>query len=391
MKRILGVFLTVALLVSMTLPIASAAGTPTVSISSGEAKPGESVTLTVSIKDNPGLAAYKIYFYFDTSVFTTYAIRAAGAFGESGGLIENSIAIAKSNGRYDGAVGKDGALAFWYNNSGLNTTNDGEIMKIAFRVPEKIDAGKYTIGIGYSVVDTCDENGDLVALNTMDGTITVIGEAGTQPPAQSEDPKPSDPPTVPEAPRFPDVQGHWAQAYIEKAADLGLILGNELGLYMPDKTMSRAECVTILWRACGSPKATKAATFTDLDPNQKWYHEAVAWSAENGIIMGTGDGTTFSPGDNVNRDQLATILHRMAGEPTGKEGMFTSVYDARFSDSDQIASWAKRGLYWTISEDIYCGVNAEYVENNTLEPGAPALRSQIAVMIVRFLDKQGGK
>lgn len=386
MKRILGVLVTVALLVSMTLPIASAAGTPTVSISSGEVEPGGTVTLTVSIQDNPGLAVYMLYIYYDTSVFEVdpdLDIESAGRF-VAGGLIRNSIATAKANGRYEGTAGKDGVLALWYNGSGVNTTTDGQMLTVTMKAKTNAANGNYAISLGYSEADTINQDREKVALQTISGTVKVSGGSGTTPPEQTEEST-----TQPETPRFPDAVGHWAQAYIEKAAELGLILGNEYGMYMPDKTMTRAECVTILWRACGSPTPTKAATFTDLDPNQKWYHEAVAWAAETGVVKGTGDGTTFSPNDNVNRDQLATILHRMAGSPTGMESMLTSVYDAQFIDSGAIASWAKSGLYWTVFQEIYCGVNSEYV-GNTLAPEAPALRSQIAVMIVRYLEDQGG-
>lgn len=388
MKRFFGVLLTVALLVSMTLPIASAAGAPTVSISSGQVEPGETVTLTVSIEDNPGLAACMIYVYYDTSVFTVNpqsGVRAAGDFASSGNVIGNSIATAKANGRYDGAAGKDGVLALWYNGSGLNTDGDGAMLTVKMTAKNSAANGSYPVSIGYSTENTRNEKREKVTLTAVSGTVNLT--VGSDESKSDVTPETPIPPEV-EVPVFPDAQGHWAQEYIEKAAELGLILGNEYGMYMPDNTMSRAECVTILWRACGSPKATKAAAFTDLDPNQKWYHEAVAWSAENGVIKGTGDGTTFDPLGTVNRDQLATILHRMAGSPTPTDAnqiLAQSLYN-NYPDSAEIADWAREGLYWSVYNKIYCGENSVEIANG-LKPTAAANRAQIAVMIVRYLEQ----
>ena len=62
---------------------------------------------------------------------------------------------------------------------------------------------------------------------------------------------------------FQDVAGHWAETFIQQSADRKLVQGYN-GLYRPDDSMSRAELVTILWRAMGEPEPVKAASFTDL-------------------------------------------------------------------------------------------------------------------------------
>ena len=63
-------------------------------------------------------------------------------------------------------------------------------------------------------------------------------------------------------------------------------------LFAPDKTMTRAMVVTVLWRNAGSPKGGEAE-FVDVEPGQ-WYTEAVAWAAENSIVNGVGEGR-FAP------------------------------------------------------------------------------------------------
>ena len=99
-----------------------------------------------------------------------------------------------------------------------------------------------------------------------------------------------------------------------------------------------------------------------------------------------GDGL-FDPTGSVTREQLVTILHRMAGTPTGMELMFGSIYDGKFSDTGLIGDWAKQAVYWSIYEGIYCGENSEEI-GTALAPKGPANRAQIAVMMIRYLNEQ---
>lgn len=385
-KKFISGLLAAAVLLGL-LPTALAAGAPTVSISSGEVKAGETVTLTVSIKDNPGVASCLLYIYYDVSVFEanpSNAVRASGEFRSSGGIIGNSIAVAQKNGRYDGDAGKDGLVALWYNGSGLNTTANGEMLAVRLTAKKDAPSGTYSVSLGYAKEDTVNQKGEEVAFVFSAGTVTLSGSS----PGQSGD---SEIPVTPapggegETPRFLDVDGHWAYDYIEEAADRGLIQGYK-GLYRPDDTMTRAECVTILWRACGEPAPRKAASFTDLDPAQTWYHDAVAWAEETGVVNGVGGGR-FDPKGTVTREQLATILFRMAGEKSGMETMLGGIYDNDFSDSGSVSAWAKKGLYWCVYNDIYCGEDSvSVIAARRLTPRQAADRAQIAVMIVRYLD-----
>lgn len=394
MKRILGWACALAQAALLLLQPVVAASGPVVSLSSGEVSAGGTVTLDVSIRDNPGLAACLIYIYFDTTVFEVDPgedISAAGSFRSSGGLIGNSIAIAKQNGRYDGAPGKDGVLALWYNGSGLDTGGDGKMMTVTLRAKETAASGDYRVELGYSSADTCNQRGEDVKLNFTSGSVAVAGTGtgtetetgtggsnpgGTEQPGNVPDPGETE--TVPE---FTDISGNWAESYIRQAAERGLVIGYE-GLYRPNDTMTRAEFVTILWRVSGSPQPSGPASFTDL--TRDWYKTAIAWAEENNVVNGMGGGK-FEPEGSVTREQLVTILHRLAGTPTGMEAMLTSVYDGQYPDSGKIGSWAKAALYWSIYNSIYCGQNSVSV-GKTLAPDAKADRAQIAVMTVRYLD-----
>ena len=180
---------------------------------------------------------------------------------------------------------------------------------------------------------------------------------------------------------FTDVSGHWAESYITQAADRQLIQGYD-GKYSPGDSVTRAQLATILWRACGSPQPKSKATFTDL--TQDWYLEPVAWAQETGVMNGIGEGK-FGPDGTVTREQLATVLHRMAGSPMDAM-LFTQFYDADYPDSGDVSSFAKQAIYWCIYRQVYCGESSLNV-GKTLDPKAPASRGQIAVMIVRYLDR----
>lgn len=183
---------------------------------------------------------------------------------------------------------------------------------------------------------------------------------------------------------FTDVSGHWAESYIGEAAQRQLAKGYN-GLYRPDDSMTRAEMVTMLWRAMGEPKPTKAASFTDL--TQDWYKDAVAWAEEQKVVNGIGDGK-FGPDGNVTREQLAAILHRLAGGTVTMEVMLlSSIYDGFFTDVDKVSEYAKNSIYWCVAYGVYCGVAAENT-GTTLAPKTDATRGQIAVMLVRFLDRE---
>ena len=384
-KRVWSLLLAICMLASMVLPAAAAAA-PTVTLTSGEVKPGEVITLTATIKDNPGLATYQLYFYYDTSVFEIETLRAAGDFSESGSILVNSIAVADSRGRYDGQAGKDGTLGLWYNGTGTDESGSGEMAKIRLRVKEGVTAGTYTIGLDYSKANTINEDGDKVALKTNGGAVTVLSDGTAAKPQQPQGGstlQPSEGTEVVEKPVFEDISGNWAEEYILESAKRGLVNGKSAGIFDPNANMTRAEFVTILWRVMGSPAPSGKATFTDLP--MAWYQEPIAWAEQTGIVNGTS-ATTFDPQGNVTREQMMTILHRLAGKPIGMESVFTAVYDQQLQDSANISSWAKNAVYWSIFHEILCGEQSVKL-GNVVAPKAAATRSQIAVSIIRYLDR----
>ena len=107
---------------------------------------------------------------------------------------------------------------------------------------------------------------------------------------------------------FADVA---ASAYYHNAvlwaAENGITSGTDATHFSPDASCTRAQIVTFLWRAAGSPEPKAAAGFTDV-AGSSYYAKAVAWAVENGITSGTS-ATTFSPDATCTRAQIVTFLH----------------------------------------------------------------------------------
>lgn len=382
MRRGIAICLAAVLLLGALAVGSFAANTPEVTVSSGSVKAGETVDLTVTMSGNPGMAAFMLYIYYDTDTFAVDPSRdiSAGSDFAGGILLGNDLETARRNS--DEPVGdssKDGVLALWCNSTGTNTTKNGSMLKIRLQAKDTAANGSYTISLGYDADNTINEDGGKVALQVSGGTVTVTGGAADKPedPAGAVDSTGGGGGVV----DFSDIAGSWAEDYIVEANARGLVYGYN-GVYRPNDTMTRAEFVTILYRACGSPKPAKAASFTDL--TQTWYRDPIAWAEENQVVNGVGNGK-FDPSGPVTREQLVTILFRLSGGQSGMESMFTSAYDGAYTDAGQISAYAKPAVYWSIYHEILCGQQSLTVPE-TLAPRAAATRAQIAVMIVRYLD-----
>ena len=108
--------------------------------------------------------------------------------------------------------------------------------------------------------------------------------------------------------------------------------------FSPNLNCTRAQIVTFLWRAAGSPEAKGTVSFADVSAGS-YYAKAVAWAIENGITGGTGDGL-FSPDATCTRAQSAAFLYRAAGSPAvnGSAGFSDVAADAYYA---QAVAWAK--------------------------------------------------
>ena len=114
---------------------------------------------------------------------------------------------------------------------------------------------------------------------------------------------------------FVDVAtGSYYEDAVDWAVENGITKGTDDTHFSPDGICTRAQAVTFLWRAAGSPKPeTRTMPFTDV-PAGSYYYDAVLWAVENGITKGTSN-TTFSPNMTCTRAQIVTFLWRSEKSP----------------------------------------------------------------------------
>lgn len=160
---------------------------------------------------------------------------------------------------------------------------------------------------------------------------------------------------------------------VDWAVSKNITKGTSDTTFDPNVTCTRAQMITFLWRASGSPVSTsKTCAFEDLNSGS-YYYDAVLWATENGITSGTSD-TTFSPDDTVTRSQIIAFLWRADGSPA------TDASNP-FGDVNKTAYYYKAVL-WAAKNAITSGTG-----DNTFSPDAPCTRAQIVTFLYRYLGE----
>ena len=169
---------------------------------------------------------------------------------------------------------------------------------------------------------------------------------------------------------FADVS---ADAYyyeaVKWAADKGITGGIGDSLFAPNQSCTRAQIVTFLWRAAGSPEPKALSSFADV-PADAYYAKAVAWAVENGITNGTTD-TTFGPDETCTRAHGVTILSRAAGTNTASG-------NSNFADVDVNAYYAS-AVKWAVDNGITNGISS-----SLFGPDSSCTRAQVVTFLYRM-------
>ena len=153
------------------------------------------------------------------------------------------------------------------------------------------------------------------------------------------------------------------------AVENGVTNGTSATTFSPDMAVSRAQMVTFLWRAHGSPKATGANPFTDVSTSD-YYYDAVLWAVANGVTNGTS-ATTFSPDMAVTRAQAVTFQWRAAGSDTVSGSSFGDVAtDAYYVNA----------VTWAVANGITNGTSG-----TTFSPDLVVSRAQAVTFLYREL------
>ena len=368
-----------ALLLALALP-ALAAGTE-VRVTGPEAAPGagDSFDLTLELRGNPGCCLIDVQLDFPAD-----AVQCTGI--DEGPVLQEMLSVTNP-------AAPGGAVVTGIRASLLHM--DGVIAVLHFTALRELDGTEFTL----RELTVGDFDGAPLPLTVLGpgpfGTPPETTEPPqesespetTQPPQETEPPETTEPPVSPtqepqSAPDFPDIAGHWGEDSIRRAAELGLFRGYADGSFGPDKPVTRAQFLTVLYRLAGSPVNEGVTAFEDVGMLPAEFRFAIAWGHAQGYVQGRSD-TIFDPGAAVTRQEAMKILFAMDGGQSGAEALFTAFYEDAYTDSGSIADWARPAMYWGVYHGLITGTS-----KTTLSPRSPASRAQLARILVNYVDKQ---
>ena len=167
---------------------------------------------------------------------------------------------------------------------------------------------------------------------------------------------------------FYDVpNGAYFYEAVKWAVENGITTGVGNDLFAPEQPCTRAQIVTFLWRAAGSPEPKTASSFTDV-PVSAYYAKAVAWAVENGITNGM-TATEFAPDATCTRGQSVTFLYRaLKGTASGSTNFTDVASDAFYADA----------ISWAVANNVTNGTS-----NTTFSPNADCTRAEIVTFLYR--------
>jgi len=332
---------------------------------------GETITIEASSRSSVSLPSSGLQDAADNNNDVTVELKngevtlspeALSAVAEQAGttvtLTVDPVDTDELNSRQQAAVGDAPVFDLTLKSGGKMITDfDGGLVTVA--IPYELPDGQDPAGV---VVWFMDDNGNITACETMYDlrTETVIFTTRHFSKYVIGHVEPMD---------FTDVaEGAYYYDAVAWAVQNGITNGTSATTFGPDVSCTRAQMVTFLWRAAGSPEpATANNPFTDVQAGS-YYYDAVLWAVEQGITSGTS-ATTFAPDSTVTRAQTVTFLWRQAGAPVVN-------YAMSFTDVDAKAYYGE-AVRWAVSEGVTSGTSA-----TTFSPDVDCTRAQIVTFKV---------
>lgn len=172
-------------------------------------------------------------------------------------------------------------------------------------------------------------------------------------------------------PTFKDVpESLWCHDSVIEAVNKGFMSGYGGGMFGPADAVTRGQVAQILYNKYGKDCGSESG-FSDV-PSGFWCAKAVTWAVQNKIVSGYPDGT-YKPSTKLTRQHLVSILYNHAGKPAVSGNL------NKFTDKDQVASYAKDAFIWATENGIVGGTTV-----TTLSPNGLANRGQVATIILRY-------
>ena len=169
----------------------------------------------------------------------------------------------------------------------------------------------------------------------------------------------------------------WYHDAVDYVVEHGIMTGTSATTFEPNTTLSRAMVAQILYNLEGQPTVTGESTFTDF--NTHWAAKAIAWAQKTGVVSDYEDNA-FRPDKAVTREELAQMLYNYAKY---KEITLPALGDlSKFPDGDKVSSWARTAMKWATGLGVINGY-----EDTTLRPGGSTTRAEAASMILGLATK----
>lgn len=166
----------------------------------------------------------------------------------------------------------------------------------------------------------------------------------------------------------------WYHDAVDYVVEHGIMTGTSATTFEPNTTLSRAMVAQILYNLEGQPTVTGESTFTDVSGH--WAIDAITWAQKTGVVDGYEDNT-FRPENNVTRQEFAQMMYNYAAY---KDYDLSAKGDlSQFTDGDSVQEWAVTAVSWANGNALINGH-----DDGTLEPGGTTTRAQAASILMRF-------
>lgn len=360
-KRISAFILVLVLVLSMSMNVAAADGAELV-LANSTNESGQTV-VSLSIKNGEGITNGRVSIKYDSLLVKLVSVS-----------VNSDCRFTSVN---DESLGK---VSFAWVGSDF-TAEETMLMELTFETSSSM------VGTAVYTAEADEAYADGVAVDVKAAEISQM-LTGTKPvtPPVTEPDEPDvpvnppvtepDEPDVPAECPFTDIDGHWAEADIEKVYFAGLFNGVEPTLFVPNGEMTRAMFVTVLYRMEGEPETEPGIEFEDVTEG-KYYYDAVAWASTVGVTNGVSD-TLFAPNRVLSRQEIVTMLYRFA-EYKG-EDVSGAADLSTYTDNADVSSYAKASFAWAVDLGLINGY-----PDNTLRPTVSTTRAQVAAILCRYL------
>lgn len=184
--------------------------------------------------------------------------------------------------------------------------------------------------------------------------------------------------------KFSDVDcARWYHDAIDWAVENGVLHGiGGTDLMAPDGILTRAQMATVLWNLAGNEVVAYNASFVDVAEDD-WFSGAVAWAVAEGLFYGYENAVSFGPDDELTREQAAAVLMRwsgLRGEDVSGRADLSS-----FPDACSVSPWAAESMSWAVAEGVLSGVEVDGGVRE-LQPSGSATRAQAAALMMNLSE-----